>query len=211
MIFFDRQAAANPSTMRQFVNVLTATGAASAASATSLLNRNLQNYGTASLYLGLNLTPQQCRQLYIDNSGQPYDWTVYLGYACGAEAAILNGDADNADRLKLFTAGTGFWQELRDAGAAPNQIQLLTDQGIRQNAIVDVVSLIWWSSAMESYAKALAAGQSLVGVGKDVVKDSTGGFSEPWLVLAAWNMLRNPAVVSLFTCSLLKQAAGSAG
>jgi len=64
---------------------------------------------------------------------------------------------------------------------------------------------------MASYSKALVAGQSLVGVGKEVVKDSTGGFNEPWLVLAAWNMLQNPAVASIFTCSLLKQAVGSAG
>lgn len=211
MVFFDRQASTNPSTMRQFVNVLAATGAASAASATSLLNQNLQNYGTSSLYLGLNLTPQQCRQLYIDATGQPYDWTVYLGYACAAEATILNGDADNADRLKLFTAGVDFWKQLQDAGAAPNQIALLTGQGIRQTAIVDVITLIWWSSAMASYSKALAAGQSLVSVGKAVVKDSTGGFSEPWLVLAAWNMLQNPAVASTFTSSLLKLAVGSAG
>jgi hypothetical protein len=64
---------------------------------------------------------------------------------------------------------------------------------------------------MASYAKALAAGQSLVSVGKEVVKDSTGGFNEPWLVLAVWNMLQNPAIVSIFTCSLLKQAVGSSG
>ena len=211
MVFFDRQASTNLATMRQFVNVLAATGAGSAGSATSLLGQNLQNYGTSSLYLGLNLTPQQCRQLFADNSGQPYDWTVYLRYACAAEATILNGDADNADRLKLFTAGVDFWKQLMDAGAAPNQIALLTGQGIRQTAIVDVITLIWWSSAMASYAKALAAGQSLVSVGKEVVKDSTGGFNEPWLVLAVWNMLQNPAIVSIFTCSLLKQAVGSSG
>jgi hypothetical protein len=64
---------------------------------------------------------------------------------------------------------------------------------------------------MENYAKALAAGQSLVGAGKEVVKDGTLGFDEPWLVLATWNMLRNPAIESLFTSSLLKQASGAAG
>jgi len=211
MVFFDRQASTNPSIMRQFVNVLAATGAAGAAGASSLIGQNLQNYGTSSLYLGLNLTPPQCRQLFVDSGGQPYDWTVYLRYACDAEATILNGDAANADRLKLFTAGVDFWTQLMNAGAAPNQTALLTGQGIRQTAIVDVITLIWWSSAMASYSKALVAGQSLVGVGKEVVKDSTGGFNEPWLVLAAWNMLQNPAVASIFTCSLLKQAVGSAG
>jgi hypothetical protein len=211
MVFFDRQAATNRSTMRQIVNVLQATSAPSAAGASSLLGRNLSSYGTSSFYLGLNLTPRQCRQLFIDTAGQPYDWTTYLRYACEAEATILDGDPDNADRLKLFTAGEEFWKELRDAGAAPNQIRLLADQGIRPNATVDVTTLIWWSSAMENYAKALAAGQSLVGAGKAVVKDATIGFNEPWLVLATWNMLRNPAIDSLFTSSLLKQASGAAG
>jgi hypothetical protein len=211
MVFFDRQAGTNPSTMRQFVNVLNATGAPSAAAATSLLGQNLKNYGTSSLFLGLNLTPPQCRQLFIDASGQPYLWTKYLDGACAAQATILAGDATNEDRLKLFTAGEGFWQALTDAGAAPNQIKLLTDQGIRQNAIVDVLSLIWWSTAMEKYARALVAGQSLVEVGKEVVRDGTGGFDEPWLVLATWNMLQKPAVESLFTSSLLKSAGGAAG
>ena len=211
MVFFDRQAATNRSTMRQIVNVLQATGAPSAAGANSLLGGNLKSYGTSSFYLGLSLTPQQCRQLFIDTAGQPYDWTTYLRYACDAEATILDGDVDNADRLKLFTAGEEFWKELRDAGAASNQIRLLADQGIRPNATVDVTTVIWWSSAMENYAKALAAGQSLVGAGKEVVKDGTLGFDEPWLVLATWNMLRNPAIESLFTSSLLKQASGAAG
>jgi hypothetical protein len=160
--------------------------------------------------LGLSLTPQQCRQLFIDTAGQPYDWTTYLRYACDAEATILDGDVDNADRLKLFTAGEEFWKELRDAGAAPNQIRLLADQGIRPNATVDVTTVIWWSTAMENYAKALAAGQSLIGAGKAVVKAGTLGFDEPWLVLAAWTMLQNPAIDSLFTSSLLKQASGAA-
>jgi hypothetical protein len=211
MVFFDRQAATSRSRMRQFVNVLGATGAPSAAGAASLLGQNLKNYGTSSLYVGLNLIPKQCHQLFIDSSGKPYDWTTYVDSACGAQAIILAGDDDNADRLKLFTAGTEFWKELMDAGAASNQIRLLAGQGIRQNAVVDVITLIWWSSAMEKYAKALAAGRSLVGVGKEVVKDSTGGFDEPWLVLSTWNMLQKPAIESLFTSSLLKLAGGAAG
>ena len=210
-VFFDRQAATNPSTMRQFVNVLNATGAPSAAAAALLLGQNLKNYGSSSLFLGLNLTPAQCKQLFIDASGKAYDWTTYLGYACVAEAVILAGDQDNEGRLGLFTAGLDFWKQLKDAGAAQNQTQLLTQQGIPPTADVDVITLIWWSSAMEQYAKALAAGQSLVNVGKAVVKDSTGGFDEPWLVLAMWSMLQKPAIESLFTSSLFKQAAGSAG
>jgi len=210
MVFFDRRAAANHSKMLQFVNVLKATSASSAAIATSLLDQNLKNYGTSSLYLGLSLTPQQCRQLFIDSGGQPYKWTTYLGQACGAAAAILAGDDANADRLKLYTAGEAFWKELRDAGAPPNKIRLLAGQGIRQNAVVDVIALIWWSCAMEKYAATLVAGQSLVGAGKEVVKDSMGGFNEPWVILATWAMLQKPTIESLFTSSLLKRAAGAA-
>ena len=160
-------------------------GAPSAASAASLLGQKMKSYGSSSLYLGLNLNPQQCRQLFIDSAGRPYDWTAYLRYVCSAEATILNADVDNSDRLKLFTAGEAFWKQLRDAGAASNQTRMLTDQGIRQpGAIVDVITVIWWSNAMANYAQALAAGKSLVDAGKGVVKDGTLGFSEPWLVLA---------------------------
>ena len=208
-VFFDREAGTNRSRLTQFVNVLQATDSPLAGSAGCILNQNLKNYGTSSLYLGLNLTPQQCRDLFINAGGNPSDWTTYLGYACAAEATILNGDPENADRLKLFTAGEAFWKELRDAGAAPNQIRLLSQQGIRQNAIVDVVSVIWWSSAMESYARAISANQSLIAVGKQIVKDATLGFDEPWLILAIWNMLRKPAIETLFTSTLLKRAAGA--
>jgi hypothetical protein len=195
--------------MRHFVNVLAAIAAADAGAATSLLNQNLKNYGTSSLSLGLKLNPQQCKQVFLDAAGQPYDWTAYLRSVCAAEATILADDADNADRLKLYTAGQDFWKQLKDAGAAPNQTRLLTAQGIRPAAIVDVITVIWWSSAMETYAKALAVGASLVGPGKAVVKDGTQGFNEPWLVLATWNMVKKPAVESLFTSSLLKRAAGA--
>lgn len=210
MVFFERRAATNGSTMRQFVNVLKETGAGSAAGAALLLNQNTKNYGTSSLYLGLKLNPEQCRQLFIDPSRKPYPWTTYLSYACAAEGTILAGDDTNADRLKLFTAGQAFWEQLREAGAAPNKISLLTAQGIPQNALEDVVTIIWWSVVMENYGKALAAGQSLEGPGKAVVKDGTLGFSEPWLILATWKMLQKPAIDSIFTSSLLKRAAGAA-
>jgi len=210
MVFFDRQAAASPSAMRQFVNVLRATGAPTAARAQSLLDQSLRQYGTTSLYLGLKLNPAQCRQLFLDSTGKPYDWTAYLQFACRAEAAILTGDADNQDRLRLFQAGLDFWKELEDAGAAPNIVRLLASQGIRQNAIVDVVTILWWSSAMEAYAAALSRNQPFTGVGKAVVQDGTLGFDEPWLVLAVWTMLGKPAVDSQFSSSLLKPALGAA-
>jgi hypothetical protein len=206
IVYFDRKADAQPSVMRQFVNVLQVTGASSAGAAKSLLSRNLPNYGSSSLYLGLSLNQTQCRQIFIDGDGKPYDWLHYLHYACNAAAIILDGDGDtaNANRVRLFRAGDSFWQQLRDAGAAPNQMGLLTNAGIIPGADVDVITFIWWSSAMEAYAKALASGKSLVGVGKQVVKDSTQGFSEPWLVLAIWEMLGNPPIESLFTSSLIK-------
>lgn len=206
MVFFERKASTGPSTMRQFVNVLRVTGAPTAAAATALLARDLSSYGTSSLYLALNLTPQQCRQLFLDGTGKPHDWTYYLSHACDAEATILDGDEASASRLKLFGADQAFWNQLKDAGAAANQTRLLRDAGIDQSAEVDVLTFIWWSSAMADYAKALAGNQSLEQVGKEVVTDSTLGFSEPWLILATWKMLQNPAINSLFTSSLLKLA-----
>ena len=210
LVFFDRQAPASASTMRQFVNVLTQTGSSTAARAQSLLDQTLQQYGTTSLYLGLKLNPAQCRQLFLDSAGKPYDWTTYVQSACRAECLVLAGDVDNADRLRLFSAGLDFWKELESAGAAPNIIRLLAGQGIRQNAIVDVVTILWWSSAMQDYATALSRNQPLAGVGKAVVKDGTLGFNEPWLVLALWAMLGKPAMDSRFTSSLLKPVLGAA-
>jgi hypothetical protein len=210
LVFFDRQAATGPSTMRQFVNVLQVTGASTLPRAQPLLDQNLQQYGTTSLYLGLNLNPVQCRQLFLDSTGKPFDWTTYVQSACRAECVILAGDAGNADRLRLFSAGLDYWKELESAGAAPNVIRLLANQGIRQNAIVDVITILWWSAAMQDYATALSRNQLLTGAGKAVVKDGTLGFSEPWLVLAVWAMLGKPALDSRFTSSLLKPALGAA-
>ena len=210
LVFFDHQAAASSSTMRQFTNVLRAAAAPEAARAQSLLQQGLHQYGICSLYLGLNLNPTQCRQIFIDGSSKPYDWTVYVQRACQAETVILDGDAANTDRLRLFQLGLGFWKELQDAGAAPNIIRLLAAQGIRQNAVVDVITILWWSSAMESYANALAHNQPLISAGKAVVKDGTLGFSEPWLIMVMWSMLGKPAIDSRFTSSLLKPALGAA-
>jgi hypothetical protein len=206
MVFFDYEASTSPSTMRQFVNALLDTGAASANAAQPLLAEKLHNYGASSLFLGLNLTPTQCRSLFIDGRGKAYDWTTYLDYACKSEAAILNGDADNADRLKLFTAGVGFWKQLDNAGSGSNITLLLRDRGIGESAVTDALTLLWWSQSMAAYAQALASNQPVVDAAKNVVKDGTRGYNEPWLVLTAWNTIGHPTVDSLFTCSLLKQA-----
>lgn len=213
MVYFERKAATDPATMRQFANVLRATGDSAATGASALLNQNLKSYGTSSLYLALKLTPAQCRQLFIDNNGKPFDWSHYLQNACNAEATILDGAEDtvSASRLKLFRAGQAFWNQLREQGAAPNQIRMLADAGIDQSAEVDVITLIWWSCAMSDYAKALAAGQPLDKVGRQVVKDSTLGFDEPWLILATREMLQNPAIEILFTSPTIKRATGVSG
>jgi hypothetical protein len=210
VVFFNSNAGTNRPTMRQFVNVLNATAAPGADGATSLLNRNLKNYGEASLFLGLNLTPRQCQQLFIDGNGQAYDWTEYAAAVCRAQETILAGDTDHADRLKLYGLGIELWKDLKDAGAPANQTRLLAAQGIRGTVSTDVISLIWWSDAMANYAKALVAGKPLAGFGKEVVKDATLGFDEPWLVLAVWNMLGQPAVDTRFTSPLLERAAASA-
>ena len=143
MVFFDRKAAAQPSVMRQFVNVLQVTGAPSAGAAKSLLSRNLPNYGSSSLFLGLSLNPMQCRQIFIDGDGKPYDWIHYLRHACNAGAIILDGDGDTVseNRVRLFRAGDGFWKQLRDVGAAPKQVGLLTNAGITPGAEGDVITL----------------------------------------------------------------------
>jgi hypothetical protein len=62
---------------------------------------------------------------------------------------------------------------------------------------------------MANYAKALVAGKPLAGFGKEVVKDATLGFDEPWLVLAVWNMLGQPAVDTRFTSPMLERAAAA--
>jgi hypothetical protein len=211
MMFFDRQAGTNRSILRQFLNALEAVNAPGVPTVVPLFNQDRDDFGTCSLYLGLALTPAQCRRLFLDLAGDPRDWLFYLDAACRAEVKILAGDMDNADRLKLFNAGAAFWKDLRDGGAAPNKIRMLTNQGIRQTAVADVDALIWWSVAMEQYGKALAANQSLVDAGKDVVTDSNGGFDEPWLILAAANLLQSPPVESLFTSTLLKPAVSVAG
>jgi len=48
-------------------------------------------------------------------------------------------------------------------------------------------------------SNALFANESLEEPGEEVVKGSSLGFSEPWLVLASWAILENPAITSQFT------------
>jgi hypothetical protein len=203
-LFMDRDADASPSTLRKFANTLHALGAPGAGEATALLDRNAHSYGLTSLVLSVNLNPQQCRDLYIDPVGRkPYDWTRYLSLACRAQAAILAGDEDSAARRQLFLEGLDFWKELKVGGAQPRHYELLDAAGIPRSSDVDVVTLLWWSEAMEAFAKALDRGGSLLGAAKDVLDDTTGGFDEPWPILATCALLQHPAVSSEFISALL--------
>jgi hypothetical protein len=74
MVFFDRQAGTNRSTLRQFLNGLEAVNAPSVPAVAPLFNQDRDDFGTCSLYLGLALTPAQCRRLFVDASGHPHDW-----------------------------------------------------------------------------------------------------------------------------------------
>jgi hypothetical protein len=208
--FFDREAAIGPSKLTQFKNALTSMNSGDAAMAASMANGSYA--GTCSLYLGLRLSAADCRKLFIDGSGKALPWTFYRKQICFAQQAILAGDSQSADRLRLFGIDdNAVWDQLQDAGTPQNVILVLKNNGFAQaralDALVtDVFTAIWWSKAMANYAVALRDGQSLVDVGKNVVKNDTLGFNEPWLVLTVWNILgQRPEVDSKFTSSALPQ------
>ena len=194
--------------MTQFVNVLSAIRSTSAAGAQTLLGKNLKNYGTASLYLGLSLTPDACHRLFISGSNA-FGWADYVQAVCSGQQIVLAKDEANADRLNLYQMDLSFWKQLLNAGTQQNINALLAPQGIRQEAVADVIAVNWWSEAMSNYASALAQGKPLVNLGKEVVKDGTMGFNEPWMILAAWNILGRPAIDSVFTSSLIQGLASA--
>ena len=216
LAFLDREASASPSQMRQFVNALEAVGAPNAGAAQALLNQKLHNYGTCSLFLGLNLDPAQCKQLFLDANSKPHDWTYYLDAMCAAERIIYAGladDPENAYHLKLFNADRDTWNALQDAGDVPNMKPILEGLGMSdvevELAATDVFTAIWWSEAMADYSKALAKRQSLASVGKEVVKDANLGYNEPWMILTTWNLAGKPPIASNFISSLPQPALGA--
>jgi hypothetical protein len=216
LAFLDREASTSPSQMRRFVNALETVGAPNAGAAHALLNQKLHNYGTCSLFLGLNLNPAQCKQLFLDASGKPHDFMYYIDAMCAAEKTIyagLAGDPENAYHLKLFHADHDTWKALQDAGNVPNMKPILEDLGMNdvevQLAATDAFTAIWWSDAMADYAKALAKKQSLVSVGKEVVKDSNLGYNEPWMVLTTWSLAGKPTITANFIFSLPQPALGA--
>jgi hypothetical protein len=216
LAFLDREASTSPSEMRRFVNALEAVGAPNASAVQAMLNQKLHNYGTCSLFLGLNLNPTQCRQLFLDASSKPHDFMYYIDAMCAAEKMIyagLAGDPENAYHLKLFNADRDHWEALQEAGNVPNMKPILEDLGMSdveiQLAATDAFTAIWWSEAMANYAKALAKGQSLVSIGKEVVKDSNLGYNEPWMILTTWNLAGKPTITSDFISSLPQPALGA--
>jgi len=211
--FLDREGSTSPSKMRQFVNVLQSLDAPSAGAAQALLAHDSKHYGVCSLFLALNLDPAQCRRLFIDPSDKGYDWACYIGQICSAEKTILAGlaeDPESAYRLRLFNADQDAWKNLQTAGAASNMIPILKSLGMSdaesELAVTDALTAIWWADAMASYATTLAKGKSPEAVGKEVVTDSNRGYSEPWMVLAAWNLGGKPMIESAFSSSLLESA-----
>ena len=212
MAFFDREAPTGASKMRQMVNVLRAIGASDAAAAGSLLDG--KKYGTCCLYTGLNLTAPECKQLFIGKDGNAYDWSFYLQKVRDAETIILDGDAASTNRLKLFSVDNdGIWKRLKDAGSAQNIVGELNSIGFPDSSVPsllvpDVFTALWWSEAMENYADAFSSGEPLVESGKDIIKDGALGYNEPWLILACWNILENPALNTMFTSSILTLQAG---
>lgn len=216
LAYLDREGSTDPSTMRQFVNVLEFVTAPKATAAAALLSQKLKHYGACSLFCGLSLSSQKCRQLFIDGNNQPYDWMHYVNAMCNVMKAIYSGldeDPENSYHLRLFRAGQVTWKALQDAGAASNMIPILKSLGMSETeallAITDVITAIWWSQAMADYAAALAKGESLGEVGKEVVKDANLGYNEPWMILTTWDLAGRPTITSDFSSSL--QAVGAAG
>jgi hypothetical protein len=209
LAFLDREGSTNPGALRQFVNVLQLVKAPSAAAAQALLDRRLSKNGTCALFLGLNLDPTQCRQLFFDADGKPFDFMHYINARSAVEKAMNAGLADDqvyAFRLRLFNASQEAWKRLQEAGVGTNMTPILRDLGVAaidlERAVTDAMTAIWWSEAMADYAATLAKGQSLEKVGRDVVKKSNLGYEEPWMILTTWNLAGSPAITSNFVSSV---------
>jgi hypothetical protein len=193
-------------------NVLAYLGSGTAGAARALLSRNLPHYGVCSLSIGLSLDPSQCRQLFIGQNGAN-GWEYYVMRFCEAERIILADDPGSAGRLMLFNANQGTWANLRDAGAPSNMTPILKNLGMSEAqaalAVTDVITAIWWSTAMAAYAVALSKNQPLESVGKNMVKNANLGYNEPWMVLAAWGMAGKPRINPEFITSIPAPAAGA--
>ena len=209
LAYLDREGSTSPAKMRQFANVLNFIGAPPAQGAESLIARTLKDYGTVSIFLGLNLNAKQCRELFLDGADKPFGWIHFVSAMSNIEKEIYRGpeeDPENSYHLKVFSATPDDWKALRDAGADQNRIPILQTLGMSDAearlATTDVTTAIWWSTAMEAYATALAKGSSLQQAGEEVVKDSNAGYSEPWMILAVWSLANRPMITADFWSSL---------
>ena len=61
---------------------------------------------------------------------------------------------------------------------------------------------------MAAYAKALAQGDPLAPVAKEVVQDATRGYKEPWAILTTWVLAGKPELTHNFVCTA--EGAGAA-
>ncbi len=207
LAYIDREGSASRSKMRQFVNTLNYLHAPGAAAAQALLGRDQDHFGVCLLSLALTLDPVQCRKLFVGPNGA-YDWKVYAAAYCSVEKAILAGDHNSAERSLLFNANPRTWGDLHAAGAAPNIERILVRLGMSEVqarlSVTDVITAVWWADAMAAYAKALDNSKPLEAAGKQVVKNSTIGYSEPWMVLASWKLTGEPAINAELVTSLPK-------
>ena len=212
LAYIDREGSTSRSKMQQFVNVLNYLHAPGTAAAQALLGRDQDHFGVCLLSLALSLAPLQCRKLFVGPNGA-YDWKVYAAAYCRAEKVILAGDPDSAERSLLFNADPETWGDLHEAGAVPNIVRILVDLGMSQTqanlSVTDVITAVWWADAMAAYAKALANSKPLEATGKQVVKNWTIGYSEPWMVLASWNLTGEPTINAELVTSLPKPALGA--
>jgi hypothetical protein len=202
MVFYHRQADPSPAVKRQLVNILSwVPNALAPEAARALLTEPADAGAIWSLYLGLELNPEQYRGLFLGAGGQARDWTFYIETVCHTQRQLLASATEGIERerLKLYQQDVACWRRLRDAGSDPEMFNVLNQKGIRLLSTTDVVATNWWAAAMEAYAQAVARTDSLERAGECVVKDSTGGFSEPWLILTAWQTLGSPRITCRFT------------
>ncbi|MBV8808445.1 MAG: hypothetical protein JO033_07195 [Acidobacteriaceae bacterium] len=203
-VYFLRKANADRSDMQQFANILSLVNGGAGGAAQNLLAGGSDKFGDTALYLSLDLDVQTSRALFVDN-GTPREESLYIRLARGVMAAILNGDKASEKRRSLFTSSMEFWGELKEAGAAGNVVQLLTENGIPEEAATDFFALNAWTEAMSDFAAKLAGGAALEKAAKAVVSDSKGGFDSPWALLATRLIpAHSPNVTSQFTCAALK-------
>jgi hypothetical protein len=203
-VFFLKKANVSFSDLRQFSNVLQSVSSADTARAEALLTGPASSVHDVVIYLSLDLDKDGSLAIFKNRTTDDF---VLAGQ--NAMKTILSGDPDSASRLPLFSIDLDFWRKLReDGGARQNVLALLATKGIvNQASPTDFFSIDWWAQAMGAVAEALAKGQPLMDAEKSALKDSNGGFDEPWALLATRLLAGSPAVVSHLSFSGAKTLA----